>query len=229
GLKSLPNVQKDGLPRMADFARWAMACAPALSIRPEDFLRAYQANRRSANTMVLEASPVAQVVITFMDHKQTWSGTAADLLVELDVVASDAIKRDKTWPTSARKLSEALRRIVPNLRREGIEVTPPGPNDRPRVWQLEQGGDRPSGPSGPSDGAPDQHKRPDGVPDGVGGHTVGTDGGPTGKTAGRDGSDESDGVSLPRSNPCPECGAASADPGYPGHANGCSVFYVGQT
>jgi hypothetical protein len=25
---------------------------------------------------------------------------------------------------------------------------------------------------------------------------------------------------------CPECGAASADPAYIGHANGCSRFYA---
>lgn len=29
-----------------------------------------------------------------------------------------------------------------------------------------------------------------------------------------------------RGGPCPECGAASADPGYPGHANGCPRFYA---
>jgi hypothetical protein len=36
-----------------------------------------------------------------------------------------------------------------------------------------------------------------------------------------------DGVEVTSSgrNGCPECGAASADPGYIGHANGCPRFY----
>jgi hypothetical protein len=202
GLKNLPNVRRRGLPRMADFARWAMACAPVLGIRPEEFLEAYKANRRAANTLALDASPIAASVLQFMEGRERWTGTVVDLLHELNRLASEVTQRDKAWPGSGRKLSGDLRRIAPNLRRAGIEVTPPGPNERPRNWTLEQSRIGPSEPSEPSERAPDLRERPDGssdTSDGSTPHTVGTVGELSGKTAGGDGSDTSDGLLLPRS------------------------------
>jgi hypothetical protein len=45
GLKQLPHVKLARLPRMADFAKWATACEPALW-KSGTFITAYDANRR---------------------------------------------------------------------------------------------------------------------------------------------------------------------------------------
>jgi hypothetical protein len=54
GLRMLPEVQLNRLPRMADFAMWATACETA--VWPAGtFLRAYEANRRAAIETVIAA------------------------------------------------------------------------------------------------------------------------------------------------------------------------------
>src|SRR2546429_7527424 len=47
GLRAMGRVRIDHLPRMADFALWAMACETSLW-PPGTFARAYAANRRAA-------------------------------------------------------------------------------------------------------------------------------------------------------------------------------------
>jgi hypothetical protein len=61
GLERFPEIRPPDLPRMADFAHWAIACEPALW-KDGDFLRAYNANIMAAVESVLEASPVAVAV-----------------------------------------------------------------------------------------------------------------------------------------------------------------------
>jgi hypothetical protein len=65
GLRELPTVKLDRLPRMADFARWAVACEPGLWLAGT-FMRAYGANRAEAVEKVLEADPVATALLAFM-------------------------------------------------------------------------------------------------------------------------------------------------------------------
>jgi hypothetical protein len=55
-LRRWPTTTLDNPPRMADFARWVEAAAPALGWQQGEFLRAYAANRDEAATAELEAS-----------------------------------------------------------------------------------------------------------------------------------------------------------------------------
>jgi hypothetical protein len=60
GLHELPRVRSERLPRMANFAFWAMACETAFW--PADsFLRAYDANRRAAIESVIDKDPVGRL------------------------------------------------------------------------------------------------------------------------------------------------------------------------
>ena len=119
-LQNVGNVRLNGYPRMADFAKWVVAAEPALPWASGEFLAAYQTNRNSANVVSLEASiiysPLEAIGLPF-------EGTASALLGKLQDKLSDPNKPPKGWPANARSLSNALRRLAPNLRREGIEVT----------------------------------------------------------------------------------------------------------
>ena len=126
GLRNAPNLRPPLLPRMADFAKWAIACEPALW-GPGEFLRVYNANILGAVESVLEASPVAMGVRTLMGTRAeiketTWEGTATDLLAELVLLVGDKVTRAKTWPNNGRALSGHLRRAASFLRRVGIDV-----------------------------------------------------------------------------------------------------------
>ena len=86
--------------------------------------------------------PIAAVVRSFMaDRRQTWRGTATDLLHELDQLVFETVRRDPAWPKRANALSGQLKRLAPNLRHVGIEVVTGirEPGGRRRVIQITSG------------------------------------------------------------------------------------------
>lgn len=115
-----PHVRLERLPRMADFARWIVAAEPALTWPAGSFLVAYAGNRREAHDLALDASPVAALIRGLTD---TWEGTAAQLLDRLTDEAEDGLTRSRAWPKSPRSLTNVLRRLAPNLRATGIDIT----------------------------------------------------------------------------------------------------------
>jgi hypothetical protein len=124
-LRRLPEVKLAELPRMADFAKWACAAAPALGWNAEEFLRAYERNRGSVNDVALEGSLIAEPVRLLAGGDADgpgFQGTASELLEQLEPLAGDEVIRRKGWPGSAKALSSALKRIAPNLRAVGVEV-----------------------------------------------------------------------------------------------------------
>ncbi len=118
-LRRLPDVKLARLPRMADFAMWVTATEPALGWEDGYFLSIYDANRKAANAVTLEASPIARHLLNL----GIWDGTATELLQRLNTVASEQERHSKAWPQSPKGLSNAIRRILPNLRAAGVLVT----------------------------------------------------------------------------------------------------------
>jgi 5S rRNA maturation endonuclease (ribonuclease M5) len=122
-LRTHRDVHLDDLPRMADFAVWATAAEPALGLAPGTVMAAYNRNRATANDVALESSQVASLVIAMVREQGKWTGTATQLLEAIDGRADDQTRRAKWWPKSSRAVAGALRRLAPNLRVAGIEVT----------------------------------------------------------------------------------------------------------
>jgi DnaJ domain len=122
GLLNLSDLKIINTPRMADFALWAEACSRAYW-PAETFLRAYWQNIEAANEVVLEASPVGDVVRNFMAGREKWAGTASSLLALLTPLIPEVLARERSWPKSARALSGKLRRAAPPLRKVGIDIT----------------------------------------------------------------------------------------------------------
>jgi len=109
-------------PRLADFVAWTEAAAPALGWAPGEFLAAFEASRKDADAVAIEALPVGPAILTFMGGRDEWTGTPSALLHELSVLVDDETKRDRDWPKRANRLSNHLERIAPNLRQVGIWV-----------------------------------------------------------------------------------------------------------
>jgi hypothetical protein len=98
GLRELPRIRFEKLPRMADFVLWAMACETAFW-PSGTFLRAFEANRRAAIEGVIDVDPVAACVRAIMADRSSWTGSAADLLRAGADRSGDGISRDSTgWP-----------------------------------------------------------------------------------------------------------------------------------
>jgi hypothetical protein len=121
-LRNRDHVRLDRIPRMADFAVWVTAAEPALGWEPGTFMRAYSGNREAANELALDASPVPAPVRVLVD-RGPWTGTATELLRVLDDVVDEGVRKRKSWPKTGRTLSNTLRRLAPNLRAVGVEIT----------------------------------------------------------------------------------------------------------
>jgi hypothetical protein len=194
-LRNLPSVRLDCMPRMADFALWATAAESGLGWASGTFLAAYHGNRGQANETALEASIIALPILQLLAGRGSWQGTAHDLLDDLEAQhTDDKTRKRREWPTTPRKLSGDLRRLAPNLRRAGIDVTFGRDSDkrRRRTIQLEQ---RRKGPSAPSVPAGTAEKPPCNVgrsPDGTDG--IGHDGTPYRPAGNRTNSATSDGA-----------------------------------
>jgi hypothetical protein len=88
---------------MADFARWVVAAEPDLGLDDGAFMRAYQANRRAANEIALEANQMAAVMAELVEkHKGSWEGTATELLAAINEVASEDLQRLRSGPRPPR-------------------------------------------------------------------------------------------------------------------------------
>ncbi|HKC63803.1 MAG TPA: DUF3854 domain-containing protein, partial [Pyrinomonadaceae bacterium] len=119
-LRNLENVRIERLPRMADFALWATAAEEALGLPLGAFMAAYTGNREAANDLALEASPVVPAVIAFVEREKLWTGSATELLKELNALAGDEAQKQQGWPKRGNILSGILRRLAPNLRNAGV-------------------------------------------------------------------------------------------------------------
>jgi hypothetical protein len=135
-LRNVETVKLDRVPRMADFAIWAVAAEPALPWRKGAFMSAYCRNRDEANEVAIEASSVATVLRSWFHtlRDKAWKGTATDLLETLSTHAGAKVATRSDWPTRPNVLSSILRRVAPNLRALGInlgfDVRQPGTGTR---------------------------------------------------------------------------------------------------
>lgn len=123
GLRNLDNVKLNRYPRMADFAKWVAACAPALPFTATQFLDAYWENRRQAVALSIEGSPVATAATLLLKGPTQWEGSATELLVALNRIVPDDVRRSSGWPREARAMSNRLRQVSPSLREVGIRVS----------------------------------------------------------------------------------------------------------
>jgi hypothetical protein len=121
GLKRLPHVRLDRLPRMADFALWATACETALW-RTGTFGTAYRNNRTTAIDTVIEADGIAFAVRALMADRTEWTGTTAELLAALAGIAGERAARAREWPATPRALAGRLRRVGTGAAPCGIHI-----------------------------------------------------------------------------------------------------------
>ncbi len=120
-LGTVSSLRLEQIPRMADFALWAMAAESALGWKSGAFLGAYTGNRREATESALEADPVAGAVRAHMQRRKMWKGTPTELWQTLNKLVDEDVRRTEAWPAAPNSLTTQLRRLAPPLRRIGIE------------------------------------------------------------------------------------------------------------
>jgi hypothetical protein len=125
GLRRCGDVRQERrrLPRMADFALWGFAVAPAVQWSAEDFDRAYRANRNEAFEAAIEDDPIAPHILSLVQERpeKSWQGTTEQLWARIKDIAGDAA-RAMNFPQSSVALGRALRRIEPALAARSVTM-----------------------------------------------------------------------------------------------------------
>jgi hypothetical protein len=122
-LGNLASVRLTERPRMADFAKWVSAAEPALGWPEGAFLGAYAANRDSGDQATVEGNPVGLAIIKLAQDDVRWSGTMTELKTILRNRYPLLTDDPYSFPRQENKLSAAIRRIMPPLRRMGVEIS----------------------------------------------------------------------------------------------------------
>jgi hypothetical protein len=128
GLKLLPEVRPNRLPRMADFARWSVACETAYQ-PAGTFMMAYGSYIEEAADIALESDIVAQALMEYMrgqrpgdDGHREVETTSGHLLDALTAAVGEQKARNKLWPKTPEGMAAKLTRIAPVLRKIGITM-----------------------------------------------------------------------------------------------------------
>jgi hypothetical protein len=117
GLRELPSVRRPSVPRVADFARFAVAVGQAFGWPDEDTLSDCVESRKEATVTQLEDSLVAEIVQEFVNHLHgEWRRYPGDLLDLLTVRAGKKRASSPRWPKSPARLSYELRRRAARAR-----------------------------------------------------------------------------------------------------------------
>jgi hypothetical protein len=123
GLRMLPGLDLPELPRMADFALWGEAVGRGQGWPRATFLAAYARNRRAATWQSLEESPVADALLSRMADVERWTGSTTELQELLIAKIGFNSEARARWPKTIMKFGRELRRIAPQLRVRGINMS----------------------------------------------------------------------------------------------------------
>lgn len=123
-------LEPEHLPRMADWYLFVRRALSVMGFSPELLDEVMEENRRAASLSVLEASPVAQAVISYMRLCSELKGTATELWARLQQQEQESVCSKGGWPADGRGLSNELQRVEPELRAVGIFVTRHKSRDR---------------------------------------------------------------------------------------------------
>ncbi|MBW1966539.1 MAG: toprim domain-containing protein [Deltaproteobacteria bacterium] len=116
------QMEPKNLPCMASFTAWVLRAEKALPWKAGAFRSAYKENTQNIIEMAVDADLVSSAIQEFMTGRESWEGTASELLGELCEIVPEKNQRQKAWPQAPNVLSNKLKRASNFLRQVGIEV-----------------------------------------------------------------------------------------------------------
>jgi hypothetical protein len=135
GLRDVPNTKLSELPRMADAVLWASACERALGWEKGSILRAFKANQRKAVEVAVDGDPMSAAIYELMHDRESWQGTATQLLAALRMRTDQGEQR--SLPSGPSGLGQVINRASTSLRKLGIEIRQWKENNKKRARMIE--------------------------------------------------------------------------------------------
>ncbi|MDN5882177.1 MAG: hypothetical protein L0H37_07380, partial [Nitrosospira sp.] len=108
--------------RMADYVAWAEAGTRAMGFAPGAFTKTYIENQEQGVGDGLESSAAGMALLKLLESRNSWNGSANDLLEALSDHVEEDVRRSKAWPKTPRGMRSVIARLTPALRSNGIGV-----------------------------------------------------------------------------------------------------------
>jgi hypothetical protein len=121
-LRNMDTVELTRRPRLADFAGWVEAAAPALGWEPGAFVDVMQASRYASSSQAVDGSPVGRLLVELSKQEPEWHGQMSELLEKLKGMADDDTRKQKSFPADATRLSRTIRRLEAPLEVMGVGI-----------------------------------------------------------------------------------------------------------
>lgn len=137
GLANINSVTLEKKPRMADFAKLAVAAESAYTDGKHGFMEAYTNNREEAAETILENSPLADVLRRLVLVSGELKLKPEELFKRLEVEAKDYEKASRGWPTAPNKMKNLIDRIAPALEHTGTSATYKYIKGK-RIWHIKR-------------------------------------------------------------------------------------------
>lgn len=126
--------------RQAGWVRWCIAAERLLGAGPGGWLAAYARARDVAEPPNVDGELVRGLLGVLGAGGGHWRGTASELLIALDGMVPQSVRRAEGWPIDAVRLSADVMRLVDALGAANIEVSR-GQKDGRRYVDLRRFGD----------------------------------------------------------------------------------------
>ena len=111
----------DEHPRLADWYGLARIAAEVLGVQ-DAFVKAFNCSDAEQHREVLESHVVSEILLEFLEGKDSWNGEKCELYAELTKIAEDR-KIRKQWPTTVSVFGRKLKQLSHNLTEIGIDMT----------------------------------------------------------------------------------------------------------
>ena len=111
------------LPRMGDYALHGYNFVETLGLNGAEFLQAYNSNRKNTTREIVDNTPLASIVLKFLEDEGHYQGTTAGLLEKLRKVASDLNIPENTLPKTPNAFKRKLNTLKTTLEDIGIFIT----------------------------------------------------------------------------------------------------------
>lgn len=111
------------LPRMGDFALYGYNFIETLGLSGYDFLHAYNSNRKNTTREIVDNTPIASIVLKFLEDEGHYQGTTAGLLEKLKKVALDLGIPENTLPKTPNAFKRKLNTLKTTLEDVGVLIS----------------------------------------------------------------------------------------------------------
>lgn len=122
-MKLYSSIELKKQSRMADFTKWSFTIAEVLEIGGQNFIEAYEENKKQSSKELLLENPLIQALLILMNDEKVVQCSVSELLNKLKVVARrEGIDTSvKIFPKQPNVLSRRLNEFESNLKNEDIE------------------------------------------------------------------------------------------------------------